>query len=217
MVVARNLFQNKFHVPSLRKSYSRIPDVAGLPHLVQIQLDSYEVFKSEGLRELLEEISPIQDFTGNRLEMRFTGYSFGETKYDEEECRERDATFAAPLRVNVQLLVKETGEIKEQEIFMGDFPLMTDQGTFIINGAERVVVSQLVRSPGVYLTLERDATSGRDLCYAKLIPNRGAWLEFETSNKNVISVKGDRKRKLPITPLLRATGYPSNDEHSTLF
>jgi DNA-directed RNA polymerase subunit beta len=140
--------------------------------------------------------------------MRFTDYSFGEPKYSQEECRERDATFSAPLRVNVQLLVKETGEIKEQEIFMGDFPLMTEKGTFIINGAERVVVSQLVRSPGVYLTLERDQTSGRDLCFAKLIPNRGAWLEFETSNKSVISVKVDRKRKIPITTLLRAIDEP---------
>jgi DNA-directed RNA polymerase subunit beta len=208
MVVARDLSQDKFRVPSLRKSYSRIPDVVNLPHLVRIQLDSYEVFKNEGLRELLEEISPIQDFTGNRLEMRFTDYSFGEPKYSEAECRERDATYAAPLRVNVQLLVKETGEVKEQEIFMGDFPLMTDQGTFIINGAERVVVSQLVRSPGVYLTEERDPTSGRALCYAKLIPNRGAWLEFETSNKNVVSVKVDRKRKIPITTLLRAIDEP---------
>jgi DNA-directed RNA polymerase subunit beta len=171
-------------------------------------VDSYEIFKREGLRELFDEISPIADFTGNRLEMRFADYSFGEPKYQQEECRERDATFAAPLRVNVELLVKETGEIKEQEIFMGDFPLMTEKGTFIINGAERVVVSQLVRSPGVYLTLERDATSGRDLCYAKLIPNRGAWLEFETSNKDVISVKVDRKRKIPITTLLRAIDEP---------
>src|SRR3990170_2603594 len=217
MVVARDPLQDKFHIPSLRKSYSRIPDVAGLPHLVQIQLDSYEVFKEEGLRELLDEISPIQDFTGNRLEMRFTDYSFGETKYSEAECRERDATFAAPLKVNVQLLVKETGEVKEQEIFMGDFPLMTEQGTFIINGAERVVVSQLVRSPGVYLTLERDATSGRDLCYAKLIPNRGAWLEFETSNKDVISVKVDRKRKIPVTTLLRAVGIGTDEELMALF
>src|SRR3970282_1501188 len=184
MVVAHDPFQDKFHVPSLPKSSSRIPDVARLPHLVRIQLASYEVFKAEGLRELLDEISPIQDFTGNRLEMRFTDYSFGETKYSEAECRERDATFAAPLKVNVQLLVKETGEVKEQEIF-------------IITGAERVVVSQLVRSPGVYLTLERDPTSGRDLCYAKLIPNRGAWLEFENSNQNVVSVKVDRKAKIP--------------------
>ena len=207
MVIARDS-RDKFRVPSLSKSYSRIPDVVSLPHLIRIQLDSYKVFKSESLRELLDEISPIKDFTGNRLEMRFTDYSFGEPKYSEVECRERDATYAAPLRVNVQLLVKETGEVKEQDIFMGDFPLMTDQGTFIINGAERVVVSQLVRSPGVYLTLERDQTSGRDLCYAKLIPNRGAWLEFETSNKNVVSVKVDRKRKIPITTLLRAIDEP---------
>ena len=208
MLVDRGFFNAKFGVPSLSKSYSRIPDVATLPHLVHIQLDSYKTFRSEGLGDLLKDISPIQDFTGNRLEMRFTDYSFGEPKYNEAECRERDATYAAPLRVNVQLLVKETGEVKEQEIFMGDFPLMTEQGTFIINGAERVVVSQLVRSPGVYLTLERDATSGRDLCYAKLIPNRGAWLEFETSNKNIVSVKVDRKRKIPITTLLRAIDEP---------
>jgi DNA-directed RNA polymerase subunit beta len=208
MVVPRNVVAEKFSVPHVVKSYSRIPDVIALPHLIQIQVDSYEIFKREGLRELFDEISPIADFTGNRLEMRFADYSFGEPKYDQEECRERDATFSAPLKVNVELLVKETGEIKEQEIFMGDFPLMTEKGTFIINGAERVVVSQLVRSPGVYLTLERDATSGRDLCYAKLIPNRGAWLEFETSNKDVVAVKVDRKRKIPITTLLRAIDEP---------
>jgi len=208
MVVPREVVYEKFRVPHIVKSYSRIPDVIPLPALVQIQVDSYKVFIDEGLRELFAEISPIQDFTGNRLEMRFTDYRFDEPKYSQEECRERDATFAAPLRVNVQLLVKETGEIKEQEIFMGDFPLMTEMGTFIINGAERVVVSQLVRSPGVYLTLERDQTSGRDLCYAKLIPNRGAWLEFETSNRDVVAVKVDRKRKIPITTLIRAIDEP---------
>ncbi len=208
MVVSRDVVSEKFSVPELTKSYSRIPDVHPLPNLVEIQLDSYETFKTEALRELFDEISPIQDFTGNRLELRFTDYSFGEPKYTQEECRERDVTYSAPLRVNVELVVKETGEIKEQEIFMGDFPLMAERGTFIINGAERVVVSQLVRSPGVYLTLERDATSGRALCYAKLIPNRGAWLEFETSNKDVISVKVDRKRKIPITTLLRAIDEP---------
>ncbi len=209
MVVPRDVVREKFRVPHVTKDYSRIPTVIDLPHLVQIQVESYEVFKREGLRELFDEISPIQDFTGNRLEMRFTDYSFGEPKYSQEECRVRDATYSAPLRVNVQLLVKETGEIKEQEIFMGDFPLMTEKGTFIINGAERVVVSQLVRSPGVYLTLERDPATGRDLCFAKLIPNRGAWLEFETSNKDVIAVKVDRKRKIPITTLLRAIDEPS--------
>src|SRR5450759_500298 len=208
MVVPRDVIAEKFSVPKLVKSYSRIPDVLPLPNLIQIQLESYEIFKREGLRELLDEISPIQDFTGNRLEMRFAGYGFGDPKYDQDECRERDATFGAPLRVNVELLVKETGEIKEQEIFMGDFPLMTEKGTFIINGAELVVVSHLGRSPGVYLTLDRDNTSGRDLCYAKLIPNRGAWLEFETSNKDVVSVKVDRKRKIPITTLLRAIDEP---------
>jgi DNA-directed RNA polymerase subunit beta len=188
----------------LVKSYSRIPEVIEVPNLIRVQLDSYRWFRQEGLRELLDELSPIQDFTGSRLEMHFGQHQFGQPKYCEAECRERDMTYAAPLRVNVQLKVKESGEVKEQEIFMGDFPLMTDQGTFIINGAERVVVSQLVRSPGAYFTLERDATSGRDLCYAKLIPNRGAWLEFETSNKNVVSVKVDRKRKIPITTLMRA-------------
>src|SRR5437773_2311709 len=208
MVVPRKVVYEKFRVPHIVKSYSRIPDVIPLPALVQIQVDSYKIFIEEGLRELLAEISPIQDFTGNRLEMRFSDYRFDEPKYSQEECRERDATYAAPLRVNAQLLVKETGEIKEQEIFMGDFPLMTAMGTFIINGAERVVVSQLVRSPGVYLTLERDQTSGRDLCYAKLIPNRGAWLEFETSNRDVVAVKVDRKRKIPITTLLRAIDEP---------
>src|SRR5438876_479483 len=208
MVVPRKVVYEKFRVPHIVKSYSRIPDVIPLPALVQIQVDSYKIFIEEGLRELLAEISPIQDFTGNRLEMRFSDYRFDEPKYSQEECRERDATYAAPLRVNVQLLVKETGEIKEQDIFMGDFPLMTAMGTFIINGAERVVVSQLVRSPGVYLTLERDQTSGRDLCYAKLIPNRGAWLEFETSNRDVVAVKVDRKRKIPITTLLRAIDEP---------
>jgi len=208
MVVPRDVVYEKFRVPSIVKTYSRIPDVIDVPYLVQIQVDSYEVFKREGLRELFDEISPIADFTGNRLEMRFTDYSFGEPKYSQEECRERDATYSAPLKVNVQLLVKETGEIKEQEIFMGDFPLMTEKGTFIINGAERVVVSQLVRSPGVYLTREHDVASGRYLCYAKLIPNRGAWLEFETSNKDVIAVKVDRKRKIPVTTLIRAIDEP---------
>ncbi|MCJ7811108.1 MAG: DNA-directed RNA polymerase subunit beta, partial [Dehalococcoidia bacterium] len=204
MTTARDFSRERDDVSRLVKTYSRIPEVIEVPNLIRVQLDSYQWFQEQGLRELLDELSPIQDFTGSRLEMHFGKRLFGQPKYCEAECRERDMTYAAPLRVNVQLKVKETGEVKEQEIFMGDFPLMTDKGTFIINGAERVVVSQLVRSPGVYFTLERDATSGRDLCYAKLIPNRGAWLEFETSNKGVISVKVDRKRKIPITTLLRA-------------
>ena len=138
------------------------------------------------------------------MEIRFTDYWLGDPELTETEARDRERTYAAPMRVRVELLVKETGEVKEQELFMGDIPLMTNQGTFIINGAERVVVSQLVRSPGVYFTANTDPASGRQLVAAKLIPNRGAWLEFETSVKNLISVKVDRKRRLPITVLLRA-------------
>ncbi len=204
MTVSTDVVSTRSFVPATKKSYAKIAHVLDIPHLIRIQLDSFEWFKREGLRELLDEISPISDFTGTRMELRFGEYSFGEPKYSELECRERDMTFSVPLRVNVQLLVRETGEVKEQELFMGDFPLMTPNGTFVINGAERVVVSQLVRSPGVYFTREVDPTSGRALCFGKLIPNRGAWLEFETSNKNVLSVKVDRKRKIPITTLLRA-------------
>jgi DNA-directed RNA polymerase subunit beta len=204
MTVSRDIVRAGNGIPRLEKSYARIAHVLDMPNLVQIQLDSFEWFKKEGLRELFDEISPVQDFTGTRMELQFGDYEFGEPKYSEQECRERDMTFAAPLRVSVSLTVKETGEVKEQLLFMGDFPLMTNQGTFIINGAERVVVSQLVRSPGVYFTMESDPSSGRDLCYAKLIPNRGAWLEFEISNKDIVSVKVDRKRKIPVTTLLRA-------------
>src|SRR3989304_5946834 len=195
-----------------RKSYARIADVLRIPSLIDVQRRSFKWFLDEGLRELFAEISPIQDFTSQRLELRCREYAFGEPKYSDIECRERDMTFAVPLRVRVQRLIKETGEIKEQDIFMGDFPKMTQNGTFVINGAERVVVSQLVRSPGSYFTLIEDPTTGRELCYAKLIPNRGAWLEFETSNKDVISVKADRKRKIPVTTLLRAVGFGTDDE-----
>jgi DNA-directed RNA polymerase subunit beta len=204
MTVSTDIVSTRSSVPASKKSYAKIAHVLDIPHLISMQITSFEWFKNEGLRELLDEISPIEDFTGTRMKLRFGEYSFGEPKYPELECRERDMTFSAPLRVNVQLEVKETGEVKEQELFMGDFPLMTPNGTFVINGAERVVVSQLVRSPGVYFTLEVDPTTGRELCFGKLIPNRGAWLEFETSNKNVMSVKVDRKRKIPVTTLLRA-------------
>ncbi len=204
MTVSSDIVSIRTSIPSVKKSYGKLPEVLDIPNLIDIQLRSFEWFKNEGLRELFDEISPIQDFTGSRMELRFKEYSFGEPKYSQAECRERDMTYAAPLKVKVELLIKETGEVKEQELFMGDFPLMTEHGTFIINGAERVVVSQLVRSPGVYLTLQTDPTSGRQLCFAKLIPSRGAWLEFETSNKDVIAVKVDRKRKIPITTLLRA-------------
>src|SRR5215831_14464027 len=191
-----------------RVSFAHIPDMQPMPGLIQIQLDSFAWFKKEGLRELFAEISPIEDFTGKKLSLEFIvpPDPFGKPKYSEDECRDRDATYAAPLHVNARLTNKESGEIIEKEIFMGDFPLMTKEGTFIINGAERVVVSQLVRSPGVYFTAEEDPTTGRSLFAAKLIPNRGAWLEFETSNKSLLSVKIDRKRKIPITTLLRAMG-----------
>src|SRR5438874_4380360 len=191
---------------SQRLSFARMPDIMPMPGLLQIQLDSFEWFKREGLREVFEEISPIEDFTGKNLSFEFIvpPEPFGKPKYSEEECRDREVTYAAPLHVLARLTNKETGEIIEKDIFMGDFPLMTQEGTFIINGAERVVVSQLVRSPGVYYTADEDATTGRRLYSAKLIPGRGAWLEFETSNKNLLTVKIDRKRKLPVTTLLRA-------------
>jgi DNA-directed RNA polymerase subunit beta len=187
-----------------RNSFARITDAIQLPTLIETQINSFEWFRKEGLRELFDEISPITDFTGKNMELRFLDYQFGEPRYTEHECRERDMTYAAPLRVNVQLRVLSTGELKESEIFLGDFPLMTENGTFIINGAERVVVSQLIRSPGVYFKEEKDPTSGRGLHSAKLIPNRGAWLEFETNKRDVVSVKVDRKRKIPVTILLRA-------------
>ncbi|TMD81371.1 MAG: DNA-directed RNA polymerase subunit beta [Chloroflexi bacterium] len=198
-----------------RVSFARIPDIRPMPGLIQIQLDSFEWFKKEGLRELFEEISPIEDFTGKNLSLEFIvpPEPFGKPKYNEDECRDRDATYSAPLNVKARLINKETGEIIEKDIFMGDFPLMTKEGTFIINGAERVVVSQLVRSPGVYFTADEDATTGRKLFAAKLIPGRGAWLEFETSNKNLLTVKIDRKRKLPITTLLRAIASLAKDQY----
>ncbi|MGC8787477.1 MAG: DNA-directed RNA polymerase subunit beta, partial [Anaerolineae bacterium] len=163
------------------KSYARIPEVYPLPNLIEVQLNSYEWFKKEGLAELFEEISPIVSYGGD-LEMYFLDYRFEEPKYSEEECRSRDMTYAAPLYVRVRLKNNAAGgEITEQDVYLGDFPLMTPQGTFVINGAERVVVSQLIRSPGAYFTVEEDAVTGRRLCMAKLIPNRGAWLEFDTS------------------------------------
>ena len=202
---------------SARKSYARIPEVLPIPNLIELQLDSFRWFVEKGLRELFDEISPIKDFTGKVMELQFLDYEFGPPKYTELECRTKDLTFSRPLYVNVELLIKETGEIQRQRVYMGDFPTMTDQGTFIINGAERVVVSQLVRSPGVYYSDTEDPTSGRTLFSAKVIPNRGAWLEFETSNKDLLSVKVDRKRKIAATTLLRAVGYESNEEIAGLF
>ncbi len=208
MTTTRDVVRAGNFVPLEVQSYGQITNVLEIPSLIKIQLDSFEWFKQEGLRELLTEISPIQDFTGSKMDLVFGDYEFREPKHTMAECRERDMTYAAPLFVDVELRIKESGEIKEQRLFFGDFPLMTDRGTFIINGAERVVVSQLVRSPGVYYTIETDPASGRRLCYAKLIPNRGAWLEFETSNRAVLYVKVDRKRKITVTTLIRAIDVP---------
>ncbi|HLI26975.1 MAG TPA: DNA-directed RNA polymerase subunit beta [Chloroflexota bacterium] len=220
-----------------RYDFARFPEVQPIPNLITVQRESFRWFLEEGLKELFAEISPINDFTGKNMELELAvpgpngepGYTFGEPKLSEEECRDRDATYAAPLRVRMRLTIKSgeaAGEIKEQEIFMGDFPMMTPTGTFVINGAERVVVSQLVRSPGVYFELPTDPTSGRRLATGKLIPSRGAWLEFETSNRDVLFTKVDRKRKIPITTLLRAVaavspgsrlGRATNDELLALF
>ena len=187
-----------------RRSYARIQDAIEVPKLIETQIDSFDWFKRVGLRELFDEISPIEDFTGKNLALSFLDYKFETPRYDEFECRDRDLTYSAPLKVKARLVIKATGEVKESDIFMGEFPLMTENGTFINNGSERVVVSQLIRSPGVYFKDEHDPTTGRALHTAKLIPNRGAWLEFETSKRDVVSVKVDRKRKLPVTILLRA-------------
>src|SRR3954466_1582279 len=200
-----------------RKSYARIPEVLPIPNLIELQLNSFNWFIENGLRELLDEISPIQDFTGRVMELRFKDYEFEAPKYSELECRTRDLTFSKPLYVWVELLIKETGEIQRQRVYMGDFPFMTEEGTFIINGAERVVVSQLVRSPGVYYTATEDPVTGRNLFNAKVIPNRGAWLEFETAARGQLYVKVDRKRKLEATKLLRAVGWDSNDDMVALF
>lgn len=193
-----------------RRSYARIKEVLDLPNLIEVQKSSYQWFLDVGLKELFEEISPIEDFAGN-LVLEFIDYSLGEPKYTVEEAKERDVTYAAPLRVKVRLINKETGEVKEQDVFMGDFPLMTETGTFIINGAERVIVSQLVRSPSVYFS-EKVDKNGKVGYTATVIPNRGAWLEFETDSKDVIYVRIDRTRKLPVTVLLRALGFASDHE-----
>ena len=198
-----------------RYSYARIKEVMEMPHLLDIQRNSYKWFMKEGMREIFRDISPIQDFTEN-LVLSFEDFFLGKPKYELDECKERDVTYAAPLRVVVRLANKETGEIKEQEVFMGDFPLMTDTGTFIINGAERVIVSQLVRSPGAYYNETIDS-SGKKLYAATVIPNRGAWIELETDVNDVLSVRIDRTRKLPVTVLVRALGYSTDEEILELF
>ncbi|EPY14582.1 MULTISPECIES: DNA-directed RNA polymerase subunit beta [Paenibacillus] len=193
-----------------RRSYARIKEVLEVPNLIEIQQKSYQWFLDEGLREMFQDISPIQDFTGN-LVLEFIDYSLGEPKYTVDDSKERDVTYAAPLRVKVRLLNKETGEVKEQEVFMGDFPLMTETGTFVINGAERVIVSQLVRSPSVYFSTKVDK-NGKKTYTATVIPNRGAWLELEMDAKDIIYVRIDRTRKIPVTVLLRALGFGTDEQ-----
>ena len=200
----------KYGKHRVRRSYSRIKEVLELPNLIEIQTDSYKWFLDEGLREMFEEIMPIEDFAG-KLSLEFVNYQLLEPKYTVVEAREHDANYSAPLHVTLRLINKETGEIKSQDVFFGDFPLMTKQGTFIINGAERVIVSQLVRSPGVYFNSEMDK-NGRETYGTTVIPNRGAWLEYETDAKNISYVRIDRTRKIPLTELVRALGYGTDSE-----
>jgi len=202
---------------SVRMSYSRQKEVLEMPNLIEIQKDSYQWFLNEGLKEVFEDISPIEDYN-NHLSLEFVDFQLCEddVKYSIEECKERDATYAAPLKVKVRLHNKETGEIAEHEIFMGDLPLMTATGTFVINGAERVIVSQLVRSPGIYYGVAHDKI-GKTLYSSTVIPNRGAWLEYETDSNDVFSVRVDRTRKVPITVLIRALGIGTNAEIIELF
>lgn len=200
----------KYGKHRVRRSYSRIKEVLELPNLIEIQTDSYKWFLDEGFREMFEEIMPIEDFAG-KLSLEFVNYQLLEPKYTVDEAREHDANYSAPLHVTLRLINKETGEIKSQDVFFGDFPLMTKQGTFIINGAERVIVSQLVRSPGVYFNSEMDK-NGRETYGTTVIPNRGAWLEYETDAKNISYVRIDRTRKIPLTELVRALGYGTDSE-----
>lgn len=195
-----------------RMSFSKIKEVVEMPNLIEVQLDSYKDFLEEGLKEVFEDVNPITDYTGN-LVLEFIDYKLDHDniKYSVEECKERDSTYAAPLKVKVRLVNKETGEVKDQEVFMGDFPLMTEQGTFIINGAERVIVSQLVRSPGVYY-VETIDKSGKKLYSSTVIPNRGAWIEYETDSNDIMYVRIDRTRKLPLTVFIRAIGMGSDNE-----
>ncbi len=200
-----------------RMSFSKINEVIDMPNLIEIQKNSYDWFVEEGLKEVFREMSSITDYTGN-LVLEFVDHHFDEKpKYDVNECKARDTTYAVPLRVKTRLLNKETGEIKESEVFMGDFPLMTESGTFVINGAERAIVSQLVRSPGVYFDEKIEEKTGKKLFSSTIIPNRGAWLEYETSQNEVLYVRIDKNRKLPLTTLIRALGVATNDQIRSIF
>ena len=202
---------------NVRMSYSRQKEVLEMPNLIEIQKTSYQWFLDEGLKEVFDDISPIADFAGH-LSLEFVDFTLckDDIKYTIEECKERDATYAAPLKVRVRLCNKDKDEINEHEIFMGDLPLMTDTGSFVINGAERVIVSQLVRSPGIYYGIGHDKL-GKELYTCTVIPNRGAWLEYETDSNDIFYVRVDRTRKVPVTVLIRALGYGTNAEIIDLF
>ena len=202
---------------SVRMSFSRQKEVLEMPNLIEIQKDSYQWFLDEGLKEVFDDISPIADFAGH-LSLEFVDFTLckDDIKYTIEECKERDATYAAPLKVKVRLCNKDKDEINEHEIFMGDLPLMTDTGSFVINGAERVIVSQLVRSPGVYYAFDKDKT-GKDLFKTTVIPNRGAWLEYEMDSNDVVYVRIDKNRKIPLTTFLRSLGIGTNEEIEEVF
>ena len=198
-----------------RYTYARSQEVLKMPHLLDLQTKSYEWFCKEGLKDVFADISPIED-SAKKWALHFGDFYFGKGKYNIEQCKAKDVNYSAPLYVKTRLENKETGELKEHDLFMGDFPVMTDTGTFIINGAERVIVSQLVRSPGVYYKRERDAFD-KEIYTAQLIPNRGAWIELESDPAGSVSVRIDRNRKMPVTVLIRALGYSSNEEILELF
>ncbi|MFA5658622.1 MAG: DNA-directed RNA polymerase subunit beta, partial [Oscillospiraceae bacterium] len=199
-----------------RMSFAQINEVLEMPNLIEVQKNSYKWFLEEGLKEVFRDVASISDYNGN-LELNFVDYRIDDApKYSVAECKERDVTFAAPLRVIARLNNKETGEIKESEVYMGEFPLMTDSGTFVINGAERVIVSQLVRSPGVYYSSQKDKT-GKDLFSSTVIPNRGAWLEYEMDSNDVAYVRIDKNRKIPLTTFIRALGLGLDDEIEEMF
>ena len=200
-----------------RKDFAKVGDYIEMPNLIKVQKDSYDWFVEEGLGEVLKDISPIEDYSGNLVLEFFDYYMEEKTKYTLEEAKERDATYATRLHVKVRLINRETGEIKEQEIYLGDFPLMTNSGTFVINGAERVVVSQLVRSPGCYYAEEFDTKTGKRTYTSTVMPLRGAWIEYETDGNDIFYVRVDRTRKLPVTSLLRAIGIISDDQIRELF
>ena len=200
-----------------RKDFAKVGDFIEMPNLIKVQRDSYDWFVEEGLGEVLKDISPIIDYSGNLVLEFFDYYMEDKTKYSLEEAKERDATYSTRLHVKVRLINRETGEIKEQEIYLGDFPLMTDSGTFVINGAERVVVSQLVRSPGCYYAQEFDSKTGKRTFTSTVMPLRGAWIEYETDGNDVFYVRVDRTRKLPVTSLLRAIGLVTDDQMRDLF